>query len=460
MKKSNPSINYKIDTGLINTYIPITLSLLFRFISGSTAAISYIILSFFALIGNNQAIIAVFLSWFFTMINPALVPEESGGGAGRYVVLLSVSISAIINNRKYATDKINFFINYTLFLGVFIILHSIIFSPILDVSLLKSISWTVAVIGIFGSWLRMSPLERDILSKKLYWGLVLISFASIPFIFTSQGFLRNGTGFQGILNHPQSFGATMALLGTWSFAKMLGERTPPWSSIVLTGVSIALILLSESRSAGLSMVIGASLAVALSPIFAGTSLIKIAPGFRSGRVWGILTFSLLAATGLLASISSIFENFISKSYRSNATGIVDAYEGSRGLLIDLMLVNINNNPWFGIGFGIASTPSMMEIDRDSVLGLPVGAAVEKGVAPLAIMEEIGIFGTILVFIWIFYLLRGSSRGGLAPFAVCITALLLNMGENTLFSPGGQGLLVLIIFGWAYASGKSIHAHER
>jgi hypothetical protein len=66
---------------------------------------------------------------------------------------------------------------------------------------------------------------------------------------------------------------------------------------------------------------------------------------------------------------------------------------------------------------------------------------------------------VLISLWVLMLLRGSSRGGLAPFAVCLTALLLNLGENTLFSPGGFGLLPIVLFGWAYASGISTQAPQ-
>src|SRR5690606_115878 len=104
---------------------------------------------------------------------------------------------------------------------------------------------------------------------------------------------------------------------------------------------------------------------------------------------------------------------------------------SRGFLIDAMLINIANDPFRGIGFGIASFPSSMIVERDPMFGLPVGASVENGVAPLAILEEVGVFGAILVALWILVLLRKGAVGGLAAFAVCLTALALNMGENTL-----------------------------
>ena len=52
------------------------------------------------------------------------------------------------------------------------------------------------------------------------------------------------------------------------------------------------------------------------------------------------------------------------------------------------------------------------------------------------------------------LMRRSARGGLVPVTVGLTALLMNMGEATLFSPGGMGLLSLILLGWAFASSQA------
>jgi len=116
-----------------------------------------------------------------------------------------------------------------------------------------------------------------------------------------------------------------------------------------------------------------------------------------------------------------------------------------------MASNISARPLEGIGFGMASIPSELVVVRDPVFGLPVSAAVEKGVLPLAIVEEIGVVGFGVVLLWVLALLRMSARAGVAPVAVCLTALFLNMGEATLFSPGGLGLLMLIMLGWAASS---------
>ncbi len=94
----------------------------------------------------------------------------------------------------------------------------------------------------------------------------------------------------------------------------------------------------------------------------------------------------------------------------------------------------------------------MEISRDPFLGLPIGASVEKGVMPLAVLEEVGIPGFMLAMFWLWIVLRRSARGGMAPLVIVLTILLINLGESTLFSPGGIGLLQLNVIGWAIASG--------
>ena len=43
---------------------------------------------------------------------------------------------------------------------------------------------------------------------------------------------------------------------------------------------------------------------------------------------------------------------------------------------------------------------------------------------------------------------GIGIGGLLPLTLLFTALLLNMGEMMLFSPGGMGMLLLVVIGFA------------
>lgn len=457
------------ERGNLLIYLPLFLLLGLRLALPWMALLAYVGLAAYALLGRRQAIYALALSWLLIVINPGLVSgggamvagvaSEGGGGAGRYLVMLAAASSALLRSGLLMRHfQVRPFTVATVLLSGFFVLHSVLVSPLPDVSILKALSWGLTTTALLSLWLGLSPSEFATATRDLFWGLVLVLVLSLPFLVLPQGFLRNGTGFQGILNHPQAFGATMALLGAWSGARMFGEQRPSWGLIALTGASLILVFLSEARTAGVAMVLGLGLSLMLSPVFAGRSLLGMAPGFASGRVWFTLGAGAIASLAMAATFADLIGRFLSKSNRSGTSGLFEAYEASRGFLIDAMLANIANDPLRGIGFGIASQPSMMIVERDPVLGLPLGAAIEKGVAPLAVLEEVGLIGAFLVAAWILWLLRRGAVGGLAPFAVGLTALALNMGENTLFSPGGQGMLALMLFGWIYASGSLKRSH--
>ncbi len=443
------------------SYALIATALLFRVVSGSTSAASFLILAILSLIGRTQAILAMTLSWLFTMMNPELVAEGNGGtGVGRYLVIVAVASRAFIDRkgRRDNGKSYSSFVAATIFLTLFFVVHSILVSPFVDVSILKAVSWGLTMSALVSLWGSLSDEERCQSEGVIYTILILVLFASIPLLISSAGYARNGTGFQGVLNHPQVFGSTMALFGTWSGARMLSQKKPSWKSISILLASLALVILSESRTAGIAMVIGLVLSLFLSTLLSGKPLVQMAPGVVSGRIWAIVGGGLIAVVAMATAFSDAIYYFLSKSGRAESGNLIDAYENSRGFLMDAMLINIAQYPLRGIGFGIGSIPSMMLVERDELLGLPLGASIEKGIAPLAILEEVGVFGAALVVIWTFQLLRKGAVGGLAAFAVCLTALLLNMGENTLFSPGGQGLLAMILFGWAYASGSRVSRH--
>ncbi|WP_052689438.1 hypothetical protein [Brevundimonas sp. KM4] len=436
------------------TYLPLVLLLALRLAAPSTAGLAYIGLGAYALLGRRQAIYALTLSWLFTMVNPDIAPESTGAGAGRYLVMLAAASSALLRSGFLTRHlQVRPFTVATVLLSGFFVLHSVLVSPLPDVSILKALSWGLTMTALLSLWLGLSPSEFVAATRDLFWGLTLVLVLSLPFLVLPAGHAVNGTGFQGILNHPQAFGMTMALLGAWAGARMFGERRPSWMLIALTGGSLVSVFLSEARTGGVAMVLGLGLSLVLSPVFAGRSLVLMAPGFGSGRVWLTLGAGAIASVAMAATFAELIGRFLSKSNRSGTSGLFDAYEASRGFLIDRMVANIADDPLRGIGFGIASEPSLMVVERDPVLGLPLGAAIEKGIAPLAVLEELGVIGALLVAAWIIWLLRRGAVGGLAPFAVCLTALALNMGENTLFSPGGQGMLPLILFGWIYAGGS-------
>lgn len=423
--------------------------------SSSTANVSYFFIAIYALLGRQQAIQALALSWVFSILNPGFTPEASMASVGRYAVIVGASASVFFRSDILNRDlKISRPVLLTLFLGVFFVLHSLLFSPMPDVSILKALSWVLVTTTLFSAWTGLSFPERSILAKQVFGGLIIILIISLPFLLLPQGYLVNGTGFQGLMNHPQAFGLTMSILGAWAVSHMMANIRPPWTIIALASICFILVLLSEARTAGLSMIIGVLLSAIVTPVLSGKKISLIIPGYRSKRVWTVFLISVIVGLLMASRLTDVANNYITKSGRATDTnGLLSAYDASRGGLIDDMWKNVLEAPFTGIGFGIASNLDEMIVERDPLLGLPVSAAIEKGVMPLAILEELGIFGMLAVFTWIFFVVRRCARTGVIQISVILTLLLLNLGEYIFFSVGGMGMLLLILLTDAATSEK-------
>jgi len=106
---------------------------------------------------------------------------------------------------------------------------------------------------------------------------------------------------------------------------------------------------------------------------------------------------------------------------------------SRQVLIEMMWQNIVEQPWTGIGFGTSTDPAF--VYRAGLLSAPT----EKGIMPLALLEETGIIGTafftLLIVAILAYSVESNNVPGLMGFAGIIG---VNLAEANFFSFGGQG----------------------
>jgi len=446
---------YRKDQTSLWSYL--TLALLFgmRLASEHTAMLAYIGLGAYALLGRGNAVRALAFSWLFTLINPGLAPEANG--VGRYAVLFGAAASAFLHGAVLTVNlKVQRFTALTMLLGLFLVGHSLLFSPIVDVSVLKAVSWAVAIVTLISCWTGMSPQERDETTRHLFWGLVLLMLASLPLIISPIGYLRNNWSFQGVLNQPQVFGTTMALLGSWATARILADRNPSWLMIGLPLVCVVLVSATAARTAGLALVGAIALSVVLAPLLSGKPVKHLFAGLSSTRVWIVIFGALIVGCALAPFLAEKMNAFVTKN--GGEGSLLDSYTESRSVLVKPMLENIAENPFVGIGFGIGSDYTNMVVERDAILGLPTGAATEKGVTFIAVIEEIGLFGAALVFFWFVNMVLVCARGGLVPLTICFTILLFNLGEATFFSPGGMGMLLLIMATWAYSQGSAEKRH--
>jgi hypothetical protein len=447
----------KIRTSHIVALIPLA-ALAMRIASGPTANLSYLVIAAYALLGRAQAIQALALSWLFTMLSVGVAPPATGASIGRYLVIAAAALSLLLRIKPgKGSSAVNPPVFFTMALGALLIIHSLYFSPMVDVSILKALSWTAVVATLLSAWSGLNDDARTRLESQLFGGLIVLVLASLPLAFTATGYLRNGTGFQGVLSHPQAFGPVVAFLGGWLAGRLLGSARPRWRDAVLLGLCLVLVVMSEARTAGLALVLGVVTAVLVSSSLSGIPVRQLLPGLASRRLHAL---ALIVAMGLVLAAPVLNERLGSYfSKRSDSTNLLEAAEASRGGLVEGMMTNIEKHPLTGIGFGIASDPSTMQVDRDPLLGLPTGAAIEKGVLPFAVTEELGIPGALLVLAWMWMLVRRGARSGVVTLSILAIVLLTNFGESTLFSPGGVGLLPLVLLTWA-VTGKHHYLRRR
>ena len=120
---------------------------------------------------------------------------------------------------------------------------------------------------------------------------------------------------------------------------------------------------------------------------------------------------------------------------------------SRQGKIDESWANFQENKLHGIGFGVAKNEYFI---RSATL---FTAPAEKGFLITAVLEEGGILGASALVLFllttIISLMRALNAPGLLALACMLTS---NMGEVTMFSPGGSGTFLWMMFGAATALG--------
>jgi hypothetical protein len=404
----------------------------------------------YAFCGRRQAILALYLCCLFNLMNhgfPGRVP--SGAALLRFVVFFSAAFSVLLHGRNPRAPRQGWLLMPSTFVMCLLIgVHSVAISPLIDVSLLKIISFTIVVMTIFAGWSWMDATERRLTEQMILGGLMIAAVASIPLTRLPMGYMRNGALFQGVMVHPNNFGPMMAILAIVLATQCLTLRPlRPWRVVMLL-IALAMVILSRSRMSLVAFVGGVAIGLLAETCRGVLAHYKKSPRVVAGRL-GIAVIGTVILLGVnIGRVAAFYDDFIRKGQK-DVENISEAFQKSRGFLIEKLQRNIADNPMTGIGFGIASdSETWVGIDRDPIFGLPLMYTIEKGVMPLAVLEELGIPLGTLVFLWIALLSVRATRGGIVPLTAYSVAILTNLAESTLFSPGGMGLMILIVAGWA------------
>lgn len=430
----------------------LAVALALRCFGGITATVGYAAIAGYSLCGRANVVQALGFVWLFTYLNPGLAPSATHGPTMKYVVFGTCFVSVII--RTYRSSDLlrpRALTLYTVALGTFFILHSFLFSQIADLSALKSASWMLAAVTLVATWAGLSFEERKQTERQLFGGLLAIGLLSVPLLFIDTGYLLNGYGFQGVLAHPQVFGPVIALVAAWLTATALTTRSPPAWLMGSLGICFIEIVASQARTAALSWIAAVAGVLVLARLVSPRG--TLFPGTRSMKIQLLLVGAAITAVLAAPVLFEGASRFVRKG--SGATlSTVEAMSETRAGLVERMLPNIGKYPLTGIGFGIASDLSDAGIELDPLTGLPLSAPVEKGVLPVAVMEELGILGVVAVGAWLLMIIRRATKARIPEMCVLLAVLISNLSEATLLSSGGNGLLLLIVLAWSATSERA------
>lgn len=394
--------------------------------------------------------------WLFNMFTHAFGFPPGGAVVFRHLTVFAAALSVFV---VYAAapprSSTPMLLLWTGGLNILLLMHSLFISTAPDISTGKALTYSLVIQTLLTAWSRLAPQERSVTEKQV-WGVFFgLALLSAPLMLSSRGYFKNGFGFQGLLEHPQAFGPFMALLAVWLFATWLTDRRMPGMLKALMVLAMAYVYLARARGGMVMLAVGIFAAIGLRPLTALMNQSARVPRLLKGRLAFLMVSIAVVLVVAGPFVGAEFQRFFLKQ-ASNAETVKEAFWESRGFLVEMMQQNISEHPMTGIGFGVASTPEgYSAISRDPFFGFVIMAAVEKGVLPVAIVEELGWPLALLFAPWFLGLFIQAIRGGPRYAGVCAAALVLNFSECVFFSPGGGGLIVEVLVAMAATAPPAI-----
>jgi len=409
-------------------------------------AASYPLLALYSLFGRRHAILSLFLLYLFnTWTHDFGAPPRLASLFRHFNILVAAASVLLIHLGRPPRSTMPVFLWWTAGLSGMLLAHSALLSTMPSISILKAISFGLTIQTLLVAWSSLSRADRQLLETQIFAFLTLAAVFSVPLIGRPEGYLRHSRFFKGILVHSQTFGPTMAYLATWSIISWLSQRG--WRLLVFGTFCLGstMVYLSKSRIALVVFLAGLMAAMIFGPIVRGVTRYRTDHPIRKGRLVLLAGVMLIAASFLGPRLYKRVDEFLRKEHHTET--LAEAVVKSREFAIEAMMHNIRQRPLTGIGFGVPSNPDTDDwygYTRDPFFGLPIMAPVEKGVMPIAMVEEMGGVLSVLYFAWIGALLWMASRAGVAAAALCAAGFATSLAEATFFAPGGAGMMTLVL----------------
>ena len=434
------------------------------------------IMPVFALIGvclalaNNLGWALVFFVMmpFFVILNPGIVGARSSlyGPSLRFGPLLIGLILAMHGASRQGRHKLPL-IGIVPFILAAIISSVDGWAP--SISLIKLANFSVFLFGIWFGTQNLQERPKDILLLRSFFLAMafLLVFGSIPTMaIPSIGYatslswhLGEGTEvvneifhqiraegeltlFCGITNHSQALAPLLSLTVGWVLCDMLFlERRFRWLHLCIIVFALPLIYMTRSRLGLISV----AAALYMGALYAARK-IQLPERLRVHLRQGVMAGGgILVAVVIVSQLTTgAMSRWIRKTDKEedDRRSLGEAFTSSRMGLIEESLYEFRRNPLFGSGFQVAEhTRDLVAVSKGFILSAPI----EKGIAPVMVLGETGILGEMCFIIFIVSFCGTCIRRKyVVTFSLFTVMLVTNMGEATIFSPGGNGGMLWMI----------------
>ncbi len=411
--------------------------------------ISYILLCIYAMKNSKSAIKSLALGVILTFSNTSLFPGSSYGYLLKWVLMFCAAGRVYFTYLFSYKKTIPKWFIYLFIFSIFSAIFSLMNSYSISVSLSTQLVFFIGISTIFLGFEQSTDISWSSWFFTLFTAMIV---SSLPLLTMPQGYFRNSQGFQGILNHPQAYGVYIIIPTLWLTIIWFTSKKMSFFMQLLILCGWITVFASRTRTALFAVIL--------------TVLFNIIISFKRRKFLKNLSPNILKslqkpATLILISIIIIilvlYGNVIHKEIgkfifkgtyfskyleQKSFYPSYNVYNESRGTLIKNSWENFIKHPWTGIGFGIGSVESNFAVKKSTIYGIPLSAPTEKGFIFTALLEEVGIFGTLLFLLFLFKLIKPIIEfGDLASVTLLGVAFFVTFGEMVFFSAGGFGICI-------------------
>ena len=408
---------------------------------------------------------------FFVVMNPMVLPKETSEFAYslRFGPLLMGLVLALRGMARQGHHRLPFiYMAPFLVVAVFSFFDS--WAPM--ISFMKWVNFVIFLVGMWFGTQNLQYRVRDVFILRSFFlalacvlvfgSILLIPFPAISYA-TSLGYaLREGgvelatevfknmqmeeaayALFCGITNHSQAFAPVLVCVFGWVVCDMLFvERRFRWLHVLLIIAIFPLLYMTRSRVALVSILF----TLFIINFYVVRRIVlpdEIKVKLNQGLLLGVLLLGIGAA--VMQMRGGMLSQWVRKTndVQYDKRTLVDALTSSRMGLMEQSMREFRRNPLVGSGFQVAEyTRDLVKASRGKFI---ISASIEKGLLPVMVLGETGIFGAVAfaIFLLMFY-----STCAKRQYYVTITMfsilLVTNMGEATFFSPGGIGGILWMV----------------